>query len=87
MRVESQLKRSAIETLRFATGDEALCSEIYAKHGDTLYTKFGQLRPEIEAWLKWDDKDANDESDDEDSKSTKKAVPEKRRKRLLDTAT
>ncbi len=89
LRLKSQLKRSAIETLRFASGDEALRSEIYAKHGDKLYTDLAKLKPEIEAWLKGDDgdEDADDESDDEDAKTTKKTVPEKRRKKLLDPAT
>jgi type I restriction enzyme M protein len=89
LRLKSQLKRSAIESLRFSTGDEALRSEMYAKHGDKLYTEFAKLKPEIEAWLKADDgdEDADDESDDEDTKPTKKAVPEKRRKKLLDPAT
>jgi type I restriction enzyme M protein len=85
LRLKSQLKRSAIETLRFATGEEALRSEIYAKYSDKLYTEFAKLKPEIEAWLKGDDgdEDSDDESDDEDAKTTKKAVPEKRRKKLL----
>ena len=89
LRLKSQLNRSAIESLRFATGDEALRSEIYTRHGDKLYTEFAKLKPEIEAWLKGDDgdEDTDDESDDEDAKTTKKAVPEKRRKKLLDPAT
>ncbi|MGD7291102.1 type I restriction-modification system subunit M [Ralstonia pseudosolanacearum] len=89
LRLKSQLKRSAIESLRFATGDEALRSEIYGKYSDELYTDFAKLKSEIEAWLKGDDgdEDADDESDDDDAKTTKKAVPEKRRKKLLDSAT
>ncbi|OGB04836.1 MAG: N-6 DNA methylase [Burkholderiales bacterium RIFCSPLOWO2_12_FULL_64_99] len=89
LRLKSQLKRNAIESLRYATGDEALRSEMYAKHGDKLYTEFAKLKPEMEAWLKGDDgeEDADDETDDEDAKTTKKAVPEKRRKKLLDPAT
>ena len=89
LRLKSQLKRTAIESLRFATGDEVLRSEIYAKHGDKLYTEFNAIKGEIEAWLKADDgdEDAVEESDDEDAKTTKKAVPEKRRKKLLDPAT
>jgi type I restriction enzyme M protein len=89
LRLKSQLKHNAIESLRFATGDEALRVEIYAEHGDKLYTEFTKLKPEIEAWLKADDsdEDADDESADEDAKPTKKAVPEKRRKKLLDPAT
>src|SRR3990167_2693838 len=87
--LKNQLKRNAIESLRYATGDEALRSEMYAKHGDKLYTEFAKLKPEMEAWLKGDDgeEDADDETDDEDAKTTKKAVPEKRRKKLLDPAT
>lgn len=88
LRLKSQLKHSAIERLRFATGDEALRSEIYARYSDKLYTEFANLKPEIEAWLKGDDGDeADDEPDDDDARSTSKVVPEKRRKRLLDPAT
>lgn len=89
LRLKSQLKHSSIENLRFATGDEALRSEIYAKHGDKLYTEFNTIKGEIEAWLKGDDsdEDTDDELVDDDAKITKKAVPEKRRKKLLDVAT
>lgn len=89
LRLKSQLKRSAIETLRFATGDETLRSEIYAKHTDKLYTEFNSIKGEIEAWLKGDDgdEDGEEELDEDDAKTTKKAVPEKRRKKLLDPAT
>jgi len=88
LRLKSQLKRSAIETLRFASGDEAMRSEIYSRWGDALYDQFTKLRPEIEAWLKGDDSDDEaDDDGDEDSKPAKKAVPEKRRKKLLDPAT
>lgn len=90
LRLKSQLKPSAIETLRFASGDEALRAEIYAQHGDRLYTDFATLKSEVEAWLKGDSDDEDvDSSDDEgeDSASVKKAVPEKRRKKLLDATT
>lgn len=87
LRLKSQLKRSSIESLRFATGDEELRNEIYAKYGDKLYTEFTKFKPEIELWLKGDDEDTEDESDDDNSKVTKKAVPEKRRKKLLDPST
>ena len=88
LRLKSQLKTSAIETLRFASGDEALRAEIYARHGDKLYTDFTKLKPDIEAWLKGDTEDEDDTDDgDEDGAPTKKAVPEKRRKKLLDAAT
>ncbi|CNK41229.1 MULTISPECIES: class I SAM-dependent DNA methyltransferase [Enterobacteriaceae] len=87
LRLKSQLKRSSIESLRFATGDEELRNEIYGKYGDKLYTEFTKFKPEIELWLKGDDEDTEDESDDDNSKVTKKVVPEKRRKKLLDPST
>ncbi|SAL70962.1 type I restriction-modification methylase [Caballeronia cordobensis] len=88
LRLKSQLKNSVIDTLRFASGDEALREEIYAQHGDGLYTDFAKLKPEIEAWLKGDGEDEDAaEDNDEDSAPSKKAVPEKRRRKLLDAAT
>lgn len=88
LRLKSQLKTSAIDTLRFASGDEALRTEIYAEHGDKLYTSFAKLKPEIEAWLKGGSDDDDDAEDgDEDHAPAKKAVPEKRRKKLLDATT
>ncbi len=89
LRLKSQLKHGAIETLRFASGDEALRSEAYSRWGDKLYDPHAKLRAEIEAWLKGDDSDeeADDEADGEGSKPAKMAVPEKRRKKLLDPTT
>ncbi|MEO8767855.1 MAG: class I SAM-dependent DNA methyltransferase, partial [Nitrosospira sp.] len=92
LRLKSQIIRRAIETLRFVSGDEALRGEIYGRWGDKLYDRFAKLRPEIEAWLKGDggedqSDDGDDAGDDEDSKPVKKSVPEKRRKKLLDSAT
>lgn len=88
LRLKSQLKRSAIETLRFASGDEALRAEIWGKYGDKLYSEFLKLKSEIEAWLKGDTGEDEDEPEGDDDESTpaKKAVPEKRRKKLLDSA-
>ena len=89
-RLKSQLSRRAIETLRFASGDEALRIEIHARWGDKVYSEFNQVRPEIEAWLKGEDDEAGDEDDgdeDSDTKPTRKAVPEKRRRKLLDPST
>lgn len=85
LRLKSQLKLSAIESLRFASGDEALRAEIYATHGDKLYSEFAAIKGDIEVWLKGDGEAEDDE--DDDAGPSRKAVPEKRRKKLLDNAT
>ncbi|WP_333839576.1 type I restriction-modification system subunit M [Pelomicrobium sp.] len=88
LRLKSQLTRRAIESLRFASGDEALRAEIWARYGERLYTEFARLKPEIEAWLKGDAGDDEDTPEGEDEGApARKAVPEKRRKKLLDAAT
>ena len=84
LRLKSQLSRRAIEALRFASGDETLRGEMYSRWGDKLYEQFSKLRPEIEAWLKGDDEDTDEEGDDETP--AKKSIPDKRRKKLLDPA-
>ena len=85
LRLKSQLKLSAIESLLFASGDEALRAEIYATHGDKLYSEFAAIKGDIEVWLKGDGEAEDDE--DDDTGPSRKAVPEKRRKKLLDNAT
>lgn len=90
LRLKSQLTSDRIESLRFASGDEALRAEIYATHGDKLYTGFAKLKPVIDAWLKGEDEsDEEDDSDDGEgeNKAAKKVIPAKRRKKLLDAAT
>lgn len=92
LRLKSQLSDERIEPLRFATGDEALRAEIYATHGEALYTEFAKRKPAIEAWLKGEDENEDDDSEDSDSSddfdaTTRKAVPAKRRKKLLDVST
>lgn len=89
LRLKSQLKRSAIEMLRFASGDDALRAEIWDKYGDKLYSEFPKLKHEIESWLKGDAGEDEDEPEGDEGESTpaRKAVPEKRRKKLLDATT
>jgi type I restriction enzyme M protein len=92
LRLKSQLSDERIGTLRFASGDEALRAEIYATHGDALYSEFAKRKPTIEAWLKGEDESEDDESedsegDDSEAPAARKAVPAKRRKKLLDAST
>ena len=93
LRLKSQLSDERIEPLRFATGEEALRAEIYATHGEALYTEFAKRKPIIEAWLKGENEDEEDDSEDSDigddgeGSTARKAVPAKRRKKLLDAST
>ena len=93
LRLKSQLSDERIEPLRFATCDEALRAEIYATHGEALYTEFAKRKPAIEAWLKGEDENEEDETEDSDggedseAPTARKAVPAKRRKKMLDAAT
>lgn len=93
LRLKSQLSEERIGSLRFASGDEALRAEIYATHGEALYTEFAKRKPAIEAWLKAEDENEDDDSEDGDSgddgeaPTPRKAVPVKRRKKLLDAST
>ena len=45
LRLHSQLTLKAIETLRFASGDEDLRAALYEEFGDELFTKFAKLAP------------------------------------------
>ena len=86
LRLHSQLSLKAIETLRFASGDEDLRAALYEEFGDDLFNHFDQIADALDKRLAdWGSDD--DESDDEEGSSGKKGLPEKRRKKLLDAAT
>jgi len=85
LRLHSQLTRKAIESLRFAAGDEDLRSEIYAKLGEPLFEDFGRVRAKVEDLLNvWDKANGEDESEDG---GTKQTIPEKNKRKLLDPKT
>jgi type I restriction enzyme M protein len=85
LRLHSQLSLKAIETLRFNSGDEDIRTALYEAFGDDLFTQFAKIAPALEKHLaEWGADD--DEGDDEDGAS-KKGLPEKKRKKLLDPKT
>jgi type I restriction enzyme M protein len=86
LRLHSQLTLKAIETLRFASGDEEIRSTLYDEFGDALATGFSVVSAALEQRLtEWGSDD--DTGDDEEGASTKKGLPEKKRKKLLDPKT
>ncbi|MES2177959.1 MAG: class I SAM-dependent DNA methyltransferase [Gemmatimonadota bacterium] len=87
LRLHSQFTRKAVESLRFASGDEDIRSVLYDELGDALFTGFGTVATQVEARLGEWGRDEESGDDDEDGASAKKGLPEKKRKKLLDPRT
>ena len=89
LRLHSQLSLKAIETLRFASGDEEMRAALYDEFGDDLFGSFDQIAAALEKRLaEWGNDDEDGQADDADEgASAKKGLPEKRRKKLLDAKT
>ena len=84
LRLHSQLTLRAIETLRFASGDEDIRAGLYEEFGDDLFTRFARVSSALENRLAdW----GSDECDDEEGGGAKKGLPERKRKKLLDPRT
>jgi type I restriction enzyme M protein len=80
VRLHSQLTRKAIETLRFASGDEEVRSALYDELGEDLFDNFKAVRRSLEELLEnWG---AEDEGDEEDGGA--KGLPETKKKKLKD---
>ena len=76
-----------IETLRFASGDEGVRAALYDQLGDDLFEKPDAMREAIAQLLDdWGEKDTS-EDDENDADGAKRSIPEKVRKKLLDTDT
>lgn len=85
LRLHSRLTLSAIESLRFASGDEDIRAQLYEEFGDALTTRYPTIEAELAKRLEeW----GNDEDDGDDEEGgSKKGLPEKKRKKLLDVKT
>jgi len=86
LRLHSQLSLRAIETLRFNSGDEEIRAALYEEFGDDMFTKFSRVAASLEKRLAEWGRD-EDDGEDEEGGSTKKGLPEKKRKKLLDPKT
>src|SRR3984893_2170764 len=86
LRLHSQLTVKAIESLRFASGDEELRSEFYEQLGEPLFEDFARVHSELEDLLsEWGATDEEEEA--EEGAPAKKSLTEKRKKKLLDAKT
>jgi type I restriction enzyme M protein len=83
LRLHSQLTMKAVESLRFASGDEEIRSTLHDEFGDSLFTDFASLKPKLEKRLaEWGE---DDEENDEDDAPVRKGISEKKKKKLLDS--
>ena len=89
LRLHSQLALKAIETLRFASGDEEMRAALYDEFGDDLFGSFDQVAAALEKRLaEWgSDDDESQGNDAEDGAGARKGLSEKRGKKLLDPKT
>jgi type I restriction enzyme M protein len=88
LRLHSQLTRPRIETLRYASGDEDIRAALYEQLGDALFENPASVRQQLEQLVN-DYGKADSESDDDEGGETtaRKALPEAKKKKLLNEAT
>jgi type I restriction enzyme M protein len=86
LRLHSQLNVKAIESLRFASGDEDLRAELHDEFGEALFENFASVQQALEIRLsEWGSGDEEDEA--EEGTTAKKGLPEKKKRKLLDVKT
>jgi len=86
LRLHSQLSLKAIAKLRFNSGDEDLRATLVDEFGDDLFTRFAAVSAALEKRLAdWGSSDDPEGEDDEDG--TRKGLPERQKKKLLDART
>lgn len=86
LRLHSRLSPQALETLRFASGDEDLRAALYEEFGDALFSRFDSMAAALDKRLASWGADEGDDSDDDEG-SARASLPEKKRRKLLDPST
>jgi type I restriction enzyme M protein len=85
LRLRSQLTTKAIDSLRFASGDEEIRSALCDELGEGLFEDWAKVRPALETRLaEWGD-GGDDENGEEGA--AKQGLSEKTKKKLLDGKT
>lgn len=84
LRLHSQITRSRIENLRYASGDEAIREVLYEELGESLFDDPASVRKELGKLVNdWGGTESTAEDGDEDSETPKKSLTEKKKKKLL----
>ena len=86
LRLRSQLTRPRIETLRFASGDEDIRAAFYAQLGEDLFEMSSGVREALTKLVNdWGEQTGDD--DEQAEGGANKGLPEKTKKKLLDSET
>lgn len=86
LRLHSQITLKAISALRFASGDEDIRSTLYGELGDDLFADFEKVADRLQQRLSdWGSED--DDEEEQEGETSKKGLPDKKRKKLLDPET
>jgi type I restriction enzyme M protein len=86
LRLHSQITLKAISALRFASGDEDIRTVLHDEFGDDLFTDFDKVADRLEKRLSdWGSED--DDEEEQEAETSKKGLPDKKRKKLLDAET
>jgi type I restriction enzyme M protein len=84
VRLHSQFTIKAIESLRFASGDEDLRAPLYEEFGEALFENFAGVAEAVGKRLAdW----VNSDEEEETEEGAKRSLPEKKKKKLLDPDT
>lgn len=87
LRLRSQLTRSRVQALRYASGDEEIRAALHEELGDDLFENPASVRDALTQLVNnWGTGETADEDEDGEG-SAKKGLSDKVRKRLLDLAT
>ncbi|MFH0998659.1 MAG: class I SAM-dependent DNA methyltransferase [Pseudomonadota bacterium] len=88
LRLHSRLSLKAIETLRFASGDEEIRTALYEELGEALFENPASVRKELEKLVSdWGNGDTEEEDWEGEGGSTRKSLPDGKKKKLLSEAT
>ena len=86
LRLHSQFSRRAVQSLRFASGDENVRSEIYEKLGEDIFENPASVHKQLETLIN-DWGKGEPEEDSGEGEGGRKALPDAKKRKLLNEAT
>ena len=88
LRLHSQLTLPRIETLRYASGDEAIRAALYEELGEALFESPGSVRTALEKLVnEWGKGDSGEEEEEGEDDAPRKSLSDKKKRKLLNEGT